>query len=726
MTTSPSAANPTEPRTEAPGSVGSVKPASSSLSSPALRAGQTGEAEPTIRLLIEESDALRARLVEVQNELWAAQERVAALQWSADELVRLRRTKLFRYASPLRSIYAKILRRQREASLASPEQRARSYAAWVAKYDTLDSADRQGILGHIASMDDPPLISVIMPVYNTSEPFLRRAIESVRAQLYPNWELCIADDASEAPHVKNVIEEHASQDDRIKVVYRSVNGHIAAATNSALELATGAYVTFLDHDDELTEHALYLVAYELLTHPDAAFVYTDEDRIDASGRRHEPHFKPDWNPDRLRSLNYVNHLSVYPMETIKRLCGMRTGFDGSQDYDLLLRATELADPALIRHIPFVCYHWRAVAGEEGPRVSELSYAHAAGRRAIREHLERLHRDAEVEPAWEGSLWHRVRYRLPEHPPAVTVIIPTRDGRLLDRCLSSVINATSYPNFEILVVDNGSEQRSTLNLLEGFKQKGLIRVMRDDRPFNYSALNNEAVASSSAELVLLLNDDTEVISPDWLTEMVGQAIQPGVGAVGAKLYYPDGHIQHAGVILGAGGVAGHIHPYSQQDSVDYLGRIRLVQDLSAVTGACMLIRRAVFEEVGGLDDQELAVAFNDIDLCMKIRKAGYWVVWTPFAELYHHESVSRGYDEDDADRFARFQKEVIAMKRRWGPALLTDPAYNPNLSLASADFTLAFPPRVTYPWQLVRPTKILDGAILDDASVPASRQPRKPA
>ncbi len=666
--------------------------------------------------LVRELADLRARLTETQRALWAAEEALEVgdrerneLQQMAAELHALRRTKFYRLAEPLRDRYGewrKLLVQHagsatNEAAGPAPSPR-HDYEEWIRRYDTLDGRDREAIRERIREMEAPPLISILMPVYDTPEAWLVEAIESVQDQLYPYWELCMADDASPDPLIGRLLERYAESDPRIKVVRRTFTGHIAAATNSALELATGSHVTFLDHDDTLAEYALYLVAEELLAHPEAVLVYTDEDHTDLNGRRVQHAFKPDYSPEYLRSCNYVNHLSVYRLDQVRDLGGLRLGYEGSQDYDLLLRVTENAQPSDIRHIPFLCYRWRLRGGEETIQASRQPYAYESAQRALDDHLERTGTKGIVEPAWEGSSVHRTRYALPEQPPKVSVIVPTRDGPLLERCVRGLLFGTDYPDLEVLVLDNGSQMPETLEFLDRIGKDRRLRVVRDDRPFNFSALNNAAVAKTDSPLVLFMNDDVEVMEPSWLAEMVGQVIQPGVAMVGAKLYYPSGRLQHCGVILGigvGGRIAGHAFAGHAPGDHGYLMRAMLVQDVSAVTAACALVRREVFDEVGGFDEERLAVAFNDVDLCLKVREAGWRIVWTPYAELIHHESLTRGRDDTLPPKLrARFAREIQAMKERWGDLLQHDPYYNPNLSLDHAYVLLACPPRVAPPWR----------------------------
>jgi len=568
------------------------------------------------------------------------------------------------------------------------------YERWIASYDALDEHKRALVAQQVASWPAPPKISILMPVYNTPEKWLRRAIDSVIEQLYPNWELCIADDASPDKHIKPLLAEYARRDPRIKIAYRNKNGHISAASNSALELATGDFIALLDHDDELVPHALFAVAREILSQPQADLFYSDEDKMDIHGRRFDPYFKPDWNPDLFLSYNVFSHLGVYRASLVRDLGGFREGFDGSQDYDLALRAVSKVGHAKVRHIPHVLYHWRVIPGSTAANHGEKPYALLAAIRAVSDHLSGQGIRATVDESAAGSGALRVRYALPEQPPLVTIIIPTRDGfDLLRQCIDSIFAKTTYPNFEILVVDNGSTDQRVLDYMDKLKGEGRLSVLRDDSPFNYSALNNKAARVARGELLCLMNNDIEVISPDWLDEMVSHALRPDIGIVGCRLWYPDDTLQHAGVILGMGGVAGHAHHRMTRAQGGYFSRAQLVQNYSAVTAACLVLRKAVFWQVDGFNERDLAVAFNDVELCIRVRDAGYRNLWTPFAELYHHESATRGF-EDTPEKQARFSKEVLFMQGRYGDSLKFDPAYNPNLALERQDYTLAFPPRVS--------------------------------
>ncbi|MDR6468651.1 GT2 family glycosyltransferase [Paraburkholderia graminis] len=567
------------------------------------------------------------------------------------------------------------------------------YSAWIDRFDTFGEAERDKANTIMATFARQPLISIVVPTYNSDPVFLEAMIQSVRDQVYQNWELCIADDASTRPEPAQILRRYAALDERIKVVFREVNGHISEASNSALSIANGEYVALLDHDDVLPAHALFSVVRYINKHPDARMFYSDEDKLTADGKRAMPYFKCDWNPELFLTQNMFSHLGVFETALIREAGGFRKGFEGSQDYDLTLRCVEIAGHDKVVHIPHVLYHWRIAPGSTAGSGSEKPYALLAAIRALQEHLKRIGAEATVEQVFDEPAILHVRYAVPQPAPKVSLIIPTRDGvDLLRQCIESVLLRTIYPNYEIIVVDNGSVKEETLSYFAQISEKSNVRVVRDDSPFNYSALNNRAVAMATGDYLCLLNNDIEVISPDWLNEMVGVACQPGHGAVGAALWYPDNTLQHGGVMIGLGGVAGHIHHKMKRGLFGYFGRAVVRQNLSAVTAACLVIRKSIYHEVGGLNE-ELAVAFNDVDFCLRVGEAGYRNVWTPHAELYHHESATRGSDMDP-DKRDRFVSEVRWMQNRWASKLEYDPAYNPNLTLNPQLplFTLADPPR----------------------------------
>jgi GT2 family glycosyltransferase len=567
---------------------------------------------------------------------------------------------------------------------------------WIPRYDRMRRRDVSAIRQATARLAYQPLLSVIMPVYNSDERWLRMAIGSVENQLYTNWELCIADDHSSDPRVAEVLREIQGREPRLKLHFREVNGHISAASNSALALASGEFVVLLDHDDVLPRHALAAVVHELNRRPDADIIYSDEDRLDETGLRYDPYFKPDWNPELFYSQNLISHLGVYRTAMVRQVGGFREGFEGSQDYEMALRVIEHTQPGRIRHIPLILYHWRAIPGSAALDVDQKSYATDAARLAVQAHFTRTGVQATVEPAPRAAYYHRIRYRLPAPRPHVTIIIPTKDRvDLLSRCLGSIVSRSTYGTFDIVIVDNGSTEPESHSYFDQVQHDSCVSLQRIDEPFNFSRLNNVAAARARGPLLCFLNNDTEVISADWLEEMVSHAVREGVGAVGAMLYYPNNTMQHAGVVLGLGGIASHAHRGQRRGMPGNYGRAALTQTMSAVTAACMVLRKTAFDAVGGFDET-LAVAYNDVDLCLRLGVEGFRNVWTPFAELYHFESISRGDDLQGENR-PRFLAESQAMRDRWQGLLTADPYYNPNLSLTRADLWLAYPPRHPQQW-----------------------------
>jgi GT2 family glycosyltransferase len=531
-----------------------------------------------------------------------------------------------------------------------------------------------------------PRFSVLMPVYETAATLLREAIESVLAQAYPDWELCIADDASRAPHVRELLEEYAALDDRIKVTFRDTNGHIAASSNSALGLATGEFVALLDHDDLLSPDALFENALVVNARPDVDVIYSDEDKVDEEGRRRDPYFKPDWSPESLLARNYVSHLGVYRRALVEEAGRFRAGFEGSQDYDLLLRVTERTDR--VAHIPRVLYHWRSHSASTAGERGQKGYAHDAAVRALEEALQRRDEPGRVETHDEIPGIYTIRYAI-RKPGRVSVIVPTRDhGSDVDRCFHALFDRSTYPDLEVILLDNGSKDAESLRIFGRWleREPERVRLVPYAVPFNFSRINNHAATHATGAYLLFLNNDTEAITPDWVEAMVEQAQRPAIGAVGAKLLYDDETIQHAGVVVGLGGVAGHSHKHYASDAPGYFYTLQTVNNYSAVTAACLMVRRDVFDEVGGFDE-ELAIAFNDVDLCLRIQAAGYRNVYLPHVVLYHHESKSRG-TEDTPEKMARFLAEQRIMQSRWHTGDCSDPHYNPNLTLLTEDYGLA--------------------------------------
>jgi O-antigen biosynthesis protein len=565
------------------------------------------------------------------------------------------------------------------------------YQTWINRYDTLRLGDRSRIRRHFRTFKQYPRFAILMNLSEPDPEYLAASLRSVREQIYPHWELCVVSSGPSAEKVRRVLSRYARLDNRIMLCDERDRGGVAVAGDEVLGSAQGDFVTFLHAHDRLASTALYFVAREINGHPEAQLIYTDEDKLDAAGRRVEPHFKPDWNQQLLLERNYVSDLCVFRGDLIKS-SGFRPGFEGSASYNLLLRCTGKITTSQIRHIPRVLYHRRTPA---------KTFASDSATRAVQEHLEQQGIAAEL-ISHGGRDHRRVRYLIPKVRPSVSIIIPTRDMiHLLRPCLESILEKTTYSPFEIVVVDNGSREAAALDYLAQVSREPRVRLLRRHEEFNYSRLINCGVQNSESEFVALVNNDVMVISPDWVEEMVSQAIQPGIGAVGPRLLYPDGRIQQAGVILGAGlhGIAEVAHRGLPKGDQGSFGRAALAQELSAVGAACMLVRRSLYLEVGGFDEEHLKVAFNDIDFCLKLLERGYRVIYTPYVELCHLEHASRGF-ENTTSKHQRFTEEIEYMKEKWCDRLLSDPAYNPNLSLGQDLFTLSFPPRVIIPWRRV--------------------------
>jgi GT2 family glycosyltransferase len=554
---------------------------------------------------------------------------------------------------------------------------ATDYDRWIAEFEDRDESDLRAA---IQWFDARPLISIVMPVYQTPCELLERAVESVRRQTYDNWELCIADDCSGQPALETLIEKLARTDSRFRTTKRESRGGVAAASNSALELARGEFVAMLDHDDELAPDALLHVVEAINRHPGVGWLYSDEDKIDTNGRRYDPFFKPAWSPDLLLSLNYICHFSVCRRDLVERTGGFRPEYDGSQDYDLFLRLSRLTDD--IVHIPRILYHWRAFPGSSAAHASYKPHALDAAWRALIDYLGSAQIAASVEPGRYPGEW-RVRYQWPA-APRVSILIPS-GGKLevLRTNLDQLATKTNYENYEIMVIDN-SGGTEIEDFVRGWSNSGRSARYVDCRQqaFNWSALNNQAARLSNSELLLFLNDDTEVIAPDWLTSMVELGMRPEVGAVGAKLLFHDGRIQHAGVVMGLFETCGHAFRGLPGDARHYFDFPEVVRNVSAVTGACLLARRDVFWKVGGFDEEGFGVAFNDIDFCLSVINAGYRVLYTPDAILYHHESFSLASED-----LVRFSDEKSALRTKWKQVIGYDPYYSPNLTRRAEDYSL---------------------------------------
>lgn len=531
-----------------------------------------------------------------------------------------------------------------------------------------------------------PLLSVVVPLYKTPLNYLDEMIQSIKDQTYSNWEICFSDGSGENSPLEEVLKKYCAEDPRIKVTYPGTQLRISENTNEALKLVEGDYIVFMDHDDLLTPDAFYECVKAFNEHPETEFLYTDEDKIDMSGTEmFFPHFKPDYNPDLLNSNNYICHLVVVKKELQQRVGGLNGEFDGAQDYDFNLRCVENTEH--IYHIPKVLYHWRAHKDSTAENPESKEYAFEAGIRAILAHYERTGVKGEVfQSIWKG--FYRTRLIL-EEKPLISIVIPNKDHTEdLDKCIQSIETKSSYPNLEYIIVENNSTEPETFAYYEKLQKENPRAnvVFWEGKGFNYPEINNYGVTFAKGDYILLLNNDTEIINKECLEELVSFCMRKDVGAVGARLYYPDDTIQHAGVIIGLGGVAGHAFLDFNGKDPGYFGRIAMIHDLSACTAACLMVKKSVYEEVGGLDP-EFAVAFNDVDLCMKIRKAGYTIVYNPNAELYHYESKSRGY-ENSLTKTGRFGREIALFRERWEKELdAGDPYYSPNLTRSLNDFRL---------------------------------------
>ena len=527
--------------------------------------------------------------------------------------------------------------------------------------------------------------SVLVPLYNTPEKFLKEMIESVEAQTYKNWELCLADGSDkENSYVGEICKKYADGDKRIKYERLERNLGISENTNACIRMATGEYIALFDHDDLLHPSALYEVMRAICEHG-ADFIYTDENTFSEEPRdAYNPHFKPDFSPDTLRSYNYICHLSVFSRELLDSVGYFRSEYDGSQDYDLILRLTEKAKKVF--HIRKILYYWRAHKNSVAQDVGAKPYTEKKKKKALAAHLERCGLNGEVLDSSVPTTYH-IKYEI-DGNPLISIIIPNKDHTDdLEVCLKSLYEKSSYKNFEVIIVENNSTEKETFEYYEVLSQKhSNIKIVTWEGIFNYSAINNFGVNYAKGEYILLLNNDVEIINGNCLEEMLMFAQRKDVGAVGAKLYYSDDTVQHAGVILGLGGTAGHAHKHFNRTHPGYMARASIAQNLSACTAACLMMRRDVFDEVGGLDES-FEVAFNDVDLCMKIRKKGYLIVFTPYAELYHYESKSRGNDSTP-EKLERFRGEIDRFKEKWQKQLDDgDPYYNPNLTLTRDDFSL---------------------------------------
>lgn len=526
-----------------------------------------------------------------------------------------------------------------------------------------------------------PLISLLIPVYNIGKKYLFECVDSILNQTYENFEICLVDDCSTNEETKEALKKLENKDKRIKVKYRKENGHISRTTNDALKMAKGEFVGLIDNDDTITPNALYEVVKALNNNKKLDMIYSDEDKLDLNGERCDPNFKSDFAPDTLLSNNYICHFTVLRKSIMDKIGGERVGYEGAQDYDLFLRFTEQTTPDKIYHIPKILYHWRMVEGSTSMVIDNKGYALERGRLAIEDALKRR-KIKGVAKISDKCPYYYVEYE-PVGNPKVSIIIPTRNhADITKKCIDSIYEKSTYKNFEIVLVDNQSDEKELFDLIEKYKKEhDNFKVVKANIEFNYSKINNMAVNETKSDYILLLNNDTEVITPNWLELLIGYASQSHIGAVGAKLIYPDNTIQHGGVVLGLGGVAAHVFMNYERDEVAFGGRTSVPYNYSAVTAACLMISRKKWNEVNGLEEN-LKVAFNDIDFNMKLIKKGYYNVFVPMVELYHYESKSRGLD-DTTEKYKRFVEEVNYMHNKWGKMLKEDPFYNINYSLDKA-------------------------------------------
>ncbi len=538
----------------------------------------------------------------------------------------------------------------------------------------------------INSFNQRPLFSIVMPVYNPRIDLFTKALDSIIGQIYEYWEICIADDNSTDVEIRETLERYCKADQRIKVVYREQNGHISRASNSALELATGEYAVLMDHDDILREDALYEIAKAINRKGGADLIYSDEDKIDEWGLHSDPHFKPDWCPDNLLSRNYLGHVCVFKTAQLRDVGGWRVGYEGSQDYDLILRYTEIYNNVI--HIPEVLYHWRIHSESAAMSEAVKPYAYRAAQMALTEAMRRRGMEATVD-FLDSFRGYSIRFGLVNRNAKVSIIIPSKNqAELLKKCLRSIEKKSTYRNFEIILIDNNSDQKEFFHLVKQYTKQNAIsfKCIQDKEAFNFSRLINLGRKHATGEFLLLLNNDTEVITPDWLEAMMEHAQRKEVGVVGAKLLYDNDTIQHAGVIIGLGGAAGHVLVGEDREGPGYFNYVNILNTYSAVTGACFMVRTKVFDEVGGFDES-FGTEYNDVDFCLKVLEAGYRNLYVPHCELYHYESMSRGHPHSTSESYKKHVKEVNLFRKKWKNYVENDPCYNPNLSLGVHNFGL---------------------------------------
>ena len=600
----------------------------------------------------------------------------------------------WRLTAPLRWVTRAAASLFKKAVIAQPfdEPNTKNYTQWIQQFDVIDSSLRANMQDQVDGFAELPLFSILLPCIEPDMADLEALIDSVQVQIYPNWELCVAVSPQTRSDVRDMLNRLAHQDNRIKLCYAAAHTEdLAVLCNQALSMVStqssnpSAWVLRVNATDLIAAQAIFLAARALNDGKNCQIMYADEDVFDAQGVRRDPYFKCDWSPELHMSHNLIGRFGIYRTGLLRQVNGYLFEAGDAMDFDLTLRCAECVPSQQVVHLPRVLFHARLGL------PPSAGFATEAGVKALDSHFQRLDISAKAENIRHG---YRIRYTLPiDSQPLVSLIIPTRNGLdLLRQCITSIQQKTTYRHYEIIIVDNGSDDPAILAYFKSISTADNICILRIDTPFNYSALNNEAVKLAKGELVGLINNDIEVISPDWLEEMVSHALRPGVGAVGARLWFPDDTMQHGGVVLGMLGVAAHAHMRITRQELGYCGRASLTQNFSAVTAACLVIKKSTYDKLGGLNEIDLTVAFNDVDFCIRVRDAGFRNIWTPFAELYHHESASRGYD-NTPEKQRRASKEVSYMFQRWWDELATDPAYSPNLILQNDDFSYAWPPRV---------------------------------
>jgi GT2 family glycosyltransferase len=568
-----------------------------------------------------------------------------------------------------------------------------TYSEWIDRFDAVTGETRAAVQNGVQSLKVRPTVTILMIAsgMGTEASLLEATIQSIVKQIYPHWELLILNQLVAGTPMHGLLMTHAAADPRIRLISATEPDDTRTAPPDYVRSISGDWITVVCQNDILAEHALYHVVDTINQYPAVDLIYSDEDHIDSQHKRFNPNFKCEWNMDLFRSQDMFGNLGIYRTSLLNAAGGLPARFGPASRYELTLRCVEHSSIERIRHIPRILYHKHVQPLSSGlDLISDLNEKEA-GRQALADHLSRTRVAAEAVSTTHG---YRVRYALPDIAPLVSLIIPTRNGlTLLRRCIESILTRTTYRNYEIIVVDNGSDDAETLEYMDSILHLENVRVLRDNRPFNYSALNNGAVKEANGTIIGLVNNDIEVISPDWLTEMVSHVTRPEVGVVGAKLLYSDDTVQHAGVIIGLSSAADHVHRGLPRHSPGYQSRAALIQSFSAVTAACLLVKKTLYLELGGLNESTLTVAFNDIDFCLRVNEAGYSVVWTPYAELYHHESATRGED-DTPEKQERAAREVAYMRSRWSSFIAFDPAYNSNLCLEHSDCRVAWPPRTS--------------------------------